>query len=55
MKKLVCIVMMVVQMMCLLSFTGCSQTKKVQEEGFTPRLEKDAAVDLDIMGFFGNF
>ncbi len=26
-----------------------------QAEGFTPRLDKDISVNLDVSGFFGNF
>ena len=33
---------------------GCS-AKKEPETGFTPRLEKDAKIQLDMIGYFGNF
>lgn len=33
--------------------TGCSAEKK--EERFTPKLDRDAAIQLDMIGFFGNF
>ena len=37
----------------VLMASGCAAAKK--EESFTPRLDKDAKIQLDMIGFFGNF
>lgn len=52
MKRFVC-GMTVVLLTAAAMMTGCSAGKK--EEGFTPQLNTDAAVQLDMIGFFGNF
>lgn len=37
-----------------LLLSGCS-AKKEPETGFTPRMDKDAKIQLDMIGYFGNF
>lgn len=52
MKRFVCGITAVL-LAAAAMMAGCSASKK--EESFTPRLDRDSDIQLDITGFFGNF